>query len=87
MNCLSFLLPLLPSPPFSPSPPLSPFLSPSPSGSIMSECPHAVCAVAFDLVQRLSPIVRQLDYALDWTELEAGRALYKYVCVYVCVCA
>ena len=52
----------------------------------MSKCPHAVCAVAFDMVQRLSPIVRQLDFALDWTELEAGRALYKCVCVCVCVC-
>ena len=43
----------------------------------MSEQPKAVCSIAFDLVQRLSPIVRQIDFALDWTELEAGRALYK----------
>ena len=45
--------------------------------SIMSEQPRAVCGIAFDLVQRLSPIVRQIDFALDWTELEAGKALYR----------
>lgn len=44
----------------------------------MSEQPKAVCGLAYDTVQRLSPIVRQIDFALDWTELEAGRALYKY---------
>ena len=43
----------------------------------MSEQPRAVCGIAFDLVQRLSPIVRQIDFALDWTELEAGKALYR----------
>jgi len=44
---------------------------------IMSEQPQAVCGLAYDLVQRLSPVVRQIDFALDWMELEAGRALYK----------
>ena len=43
----------------------------------MSEQPQAVCGLAYDLVQRLSPVVRQIDFALDWMELEAGRALYK----------
>lgn len=46
---------------------------------IMSEQPKAVCGLAYDCVQRLSPIVRQIDFALDWTELEAGRALYRYI--------
>lgn len=45
--------------------------------SIMSEHPKAICGLAYDLVQRLSPIVRQMDFALDWMELEAGRALYR----------
>ena len=45
----------------------------------MSEQPLAVCGLAYDCVQRLSPIVRQIDFALDWTELEAGRALYRLV--------
>ena len=43
----------------------------------MSEHPKAICGLAYDLVQRLSPIVRQMDFALDWMELEAGRALYR----------
>ena len=57
------------------------YIAPSspPLSSIMSEHPQAVCGLAFDLVQRLSPIVRQIDFALDWMELEAGRALYKCV--------
>ena len=29
------------------------------------------------MVQRLSPALRQIDFALDWMELEAGRALYR----------
>ena len=45
--------------------------------SIMSACPQAVCGLACGLVQRLSSIVRQMDFALDWMELEAGRALYR----------
>ncbi len=45
--------------------------------SIMSEQPLAICGLAFDLVQRLSPALRQIDFALDWMELEAGRALYR----------
>lgn len=45
--------------------------------SIMSEHPMAICGLAYDVVQRLSPIVRQMDFALDWMELEAGRALYR----------
>ena len=47
------------------------------SHSIMSEQPKAVCGIAYDLVQRLAPIVRQIDFALDWMELEAGKALYR----------
>ncbi len=46
------------------------------SCSIMSEQPKAICGFAYDVVQRLSPIVRQMDFAIDWMELEAGRALY-----------
>ena len=45
---------------------------------ILSEHPIAVCGIANDLVRRLSPFVRQVDFALDWTELEAGKALYRY---------
>ena len=48
------------------------------SSRILSEHPLAVCGIAVDLVRRLSPFVRQMDFALDWMELEAGRALYRY---------
>ena len=41
-----------------------------------------MCGIANDLVRRLSPFVRQVDFALDWTELEAGKALYRYGLVY-----
>ncbi len=44
---------------------------------ILSEHPIAVCGIANDLVRRLSTFVRQVDFALDWTELEAGKALYR----------
>jgi len=33
--------------------------------------------VAHLVVTRLSPFVRQIDFAMDWTFLESGRALYK----------
>lgn len=29
------------------------------------------------MVRRLSPFVRQVDFALDWIFLESGRALYR----------
>ena len=38
-----------------------------------------MCGIANDLVRRLSMFVRQVDFALDWTELEAGKALYRFV--------
>ena len=44
----------------------------------MSHAPRAICGPAYDLVQRISPLVRELDFGLDWMELEAGRALYRY---------
>ena len=70
---------LLPPPPLPPS--LLSSSCPLPHHlSIMSQQPRAVCGLAYDLVQRLSPIVRQIDFALDWMELDAGRALYKYAC-------
>jgi len=48
----------------------------------MAQSPRAICGPAYDLVQRVSPLVRELDFGLDWMELEAGRALYR--CVSCC---
>ncbi|XP_076654539.1 patatin like phospholipase domain containing sws isoform X1 [Halictus rubicundus] len=45
--------------------------------SIMREQPTVVLHVAHSVVRRLSPFVRQVDFALDWLFLESGRAVYR----------
>ncbi|KAL1505383.1 hypothetical protein ABEB36_004962 [Hypothenemus hampei] len=45
--------------------------------SIMKERPKVVLFVANMVVKRLSPFVRQVDFALDWLFLESGRAVYR----------
>lgn len=44
---------------------------------IMREEPRVVLNVAHTVVKRLSPFVRQIDFALDWMAVEAGRAVYR----------
>lgn len=44
----------------------------------MREEPRVVLNVAHTVVRRVSPFVRQIDFALDWMALEAGRAVYRY---------
>ncbi|XP_056449001.1 patatin-like phospholipase domain-containing protein 7 [Gadus chalcogrammus] len=44
---------------------------------IMREDPRMVLNVAHTVVKRVSPFVRQIDFALDWMALEAGRAVYR----------
>lgn len=46
-------------------------------GRIIKETPQVVLHVANTVLVRMSPFVRQIDFALDWEHLEAGRALYK----------
>ena len=29
------------------------------------------------LLRRLSPLVRQVDFALDWTQVNAGKVVFK----------
>ncbi|KFV44218.1 Patatin-like phospholipase domain-containing protein 7, partial [Tyto alba] len=55
------------------------FLSISKSNfyEIMREQPSVVLGVAHTVVKRMSPFVRQIDFALDWMEVEAGRAVYR----------
>lgn len=43
----------------------------------MKEHPKVVLYVAHTVVRRLSPFVRQVDFALDWLFLESGRAVYR----------
>lgn len=44
---------------------------------IMREEPRMVLNVAHTVVKRVSPFVRQIDFALDWMAIEAGRAVYR----------
>ncbi|XP_017748632.1 PREDICTED: patatin-like phospholipase domain-containing protein 7 isoform X4 [Rhinopithecus bieti] len=44
---------------------------------IMRKQPTVVLGMAHTVVKRLSSFVRQIDFALDWVEVEAGRAIYR----------
>lgn len=43
----------------------------------MRERPWTVVYIANSVVRKLSPLVRQCDYALDWVFMESGRAVYR----------
>lgn len=45
--------------------------------SLMRERPWTVVFIANSVVRKLSPLVRQCDYALDWVFMESGRAVYR----------
>ncbi|XP_033643648.1 neuropathy target esterase-like isoform X2 [Asterias rubens] len=55
--------------------------------SIMRVCPQVVLRIGHYVVKKLSPFVRQTDFALDWMGLEAGKAVYRQGdtsnCVYI----
>lgn len=44
---------------------------------IMDTQPDVVVKIAARVLSHLSPLVRQVDFALDWSLLESGRALYR----------
>lgn len=44
---------------------------------LMRERPRVVLHIANTVVKRLSPFVRQVDFALDWVFMESGRAVYR----------
>ncbi|XP_055938535.1 neuropathy target esterase sws-like isoform X2 [Argiope bruennichi] len=44
---------------------------------ILSQKPLAVLHLAQSVIKRLSPFVRQIDFALDWINVESGRAIYR----------
>ncbi|XP_018347988.1 PREDICTED: neuropathy target esterase sws isoform X2 [Trachymyrmex septentrionalis] len=52
-------------------------LSKSTFFAVMRDQPTVVLHVAHTVVRRLSPFVRQVDFALDWLFLESGRAVYR----------
>lgn len=45
----------------------------------MRKQPTVVLGVAHTVVKRMSAFVRQIDFALDWMEVDAGRAVYRWV--------
>ncbi|KAK4881148.1 hypothetical protein RN001_004467 [Aquatica leii] len=45
--------------------------------SLMKDKPDIILYLADMVVRRLSPFVRQVDFALDWVFLESGRAVYR----------
>ncbi|XP_064179599.1 patatin-like phospholipase domain-containing protein 6 isoform X7 [Anguilla rostrata] len=44
---------------------------------IMREQPSVVLSAAHTVAVRMSAFVRQMDFAIDWMAVEAGRALYR----------
>lgn len=48
---------------------------------IMRVEPKVVLNIAHTVVRRMSSFVRQIDFALDWMAVEAGRAVYRYFCL------
>lgn len=44
----------------------------------MREQPSVVLSAAHTVAVRMSAFVRQMDFAIDWMAVEAGRALYRY---------
>ena len=49
--------------------------------------PRVVLNVAHSLISHLSPFLRQIDFALDWMHVEAGRAVYRYIlCEFIMMC-
>ncbi|CAG9836270.1 unnamed protein product [Diabrotica balteata] len=45
--------------------------------TLMKDQPKIVLHIAHSVVRRLSPFVRQVDFALDWIFMESGRAIYR----------
>ena len=54
-------------------------LSKSSFVSMLSESPVMVLSLAHSTIARLSPLVRKIDFALDWLTVEAGRAVRSAV--------
>lgn len=46
--------------------------------------PKVVLNVAHTVSRRMSSFVRQIDFALDWMAVEAGRAVYRYFSLNIC---
>ena len=49
----------------------------SDSYEILAKHPQSVLHLGHTVIRRLSPFVRQIDFALDWIHYESGRAIYR----------
>lgn len=47
--------------------------------------PKVVLNVAHTVCRRMSYFIRQIDFALDWMAVEAGRAVYRYSALNFCL--
>ena len=45
--------------------------------SMLSESPAMVLSLAQSTIARLSPLVRKIDFALDWLTVEAGHQVHS----------
>ena len=45
--------------------------------SLLKEEPHVIFPMASSITNRLSPFMRQIDFALNWVPIDAGVVLYK----------
>ncbi|OQR78858.1 neuropathy target esterase sws-like, partial [Tropilaelaps mercedesae] len=45
--------------------------------SLLAHHPDAVLHLAANLIERLSPFVRQIDFAMDWIQVDGGRTVYR----------
>ncbi|CAB4023879.1 patatin-like phospholipase domain-containing 7 isoform X2 [Paramuricea clavata] len=52
-------------------------LSKSDIYGILLQRPRVILNLSSTLTSRLTPLVRNIDYALDWVHMEAGRAIYR----------
>ncbi|KAL3171621.1 hypothetical protein MRX96_013813 [Rhipicephalus microplus] len=53
------------------------FLTSTQCYEILRMNPTAVLFMARSVIERLSPFVRQIDFALEWVYIESGRAVYR----------
>lgn len=44
---------------------------------LLKDNPKGVLSLASGLIERLSPFLRQIDFAMDWIQVDSGRAVYR----------
>lgn len=45
---------------------------------MVNEHPTIALQVAHSVMRRLSPFVRAVDFAIDWTLVDSGQAVYRF---------